>query len=90
MAQLFTRQRPVSTGAALTFETLREGDPTPLRLRADDDTLLRVVDGLVRLAVDGRERLLGTGGEAIVPAGALHRLASACGDARLMTGFRPR
>jgi len=80
----------VSHGAALTFETLREGDPAPERLRSGEDTLLRVIDGLVRLTVEGEERLLGTGGEAIVPAGARHELASACGEARVMAGFRPR
>ena len=90
MAPLLSRSRPVTHGAALTFETLREGEPAPVRLRSGEDTLLRVVDGLVRLTVDGEERLLGTGDEAIVPAGARHRLASACGEARVMTGFRPR
>ncbi len=80
----------VAYGAELTFETLRERDPAPGRLRAGEDTLLRVIDGLVRLTVDGEERLLGTGDEAIVPAGVRHSLASACGAARVMTGFRPR
>ena len=90
MAPPFTRSRSVTYGAALTFETLREGDAAPTRSRSDEDTLLRVVDGLVRLTVDEEERLLGTGDEAIVPAGARHRLASACGEVRVMTGFRPR
>lgn len=90
MAQLSTRPLTVTHGAALTFETLREGDPAPARLRPEEDTLLRVLDGLVRLTVDGEERLLGTGGEAIVPAGASHRLSSACGGgkARVMVGLR--
>ena len=90
MAELSTRPQAVSDGAALTFETLREGDPAPARLHAGEDTLLRVIDGLVRLTVGSEERLLGTGDEAIVPAGARHELASACGDARVMAGFRPR
>ncbi len=85
-----TSSRPVSDGAALTFESLYEDDLTPARLRAGEDTLLRVVDGLVRLVVEGEERLLGTGDEAIVPAGARHRLASACGEARVLAGFRRR
>ena len=86
MARLLTRSRPVSHGAALTFETLSEGELAPVRMRAGEDTLLRVVDGLVRLTVDGEQRLLGTGDEAIVPAGARHELASACGEARVMAG----
>ncbi len=76
----------VSYGAALSFETLREGDPAPVRVRSGEATLLRVIDGLVCLTVEGEERLLGTGDEAIVPAGARHELASACGEARVMAG----
>jgi mannose-6-phosphate isomerase-like protein (cupin superfamily) len=90
MAPLSTRPRTVSYGAALTFETLLEGEPAPDRLRPDEDSLLRVLGGLVRLTVDGEERLLGTGDEAIVAAGARHRLASASGEARVLAGFRRR
>jgi mannose-6-phosphate isomerase-like protein (cupin superfamily) len=75
-------------GAALTFETLVEGEAAPARLRASEDTLLRVVAGIIRLTVDAEERLLGTGDEAIVPAGAPHSLASAGGEARILSGFR--
>jgi mannose-6-phosphate isomerase-like protein (cupin superfamily) len=74
-------------GAELTFETL-DGTGGSLRLRHAEDTLLRVIDGIVRLHVEGAERLLGTGDEAIVPAGAAHRLAGASGEARVMMGFR--
>jgi mannose-6-phosphate isomerase-like protein (cupin superfamily) len=77
----------VRHGAELTFETLGE-DYAPLRVHRSEDTLLRVIDGCIRLVVDGVERLLGTGGEAIVPAGAAHRIASARGHARIMLGFR--
>ena len=90
MPRLLPASRPVSHGAALTFETLREGDRAPARLCSGEDTLLRVIDGLVWLTVDGEQRLLGTGDEAIVPAGARHALASACGEARVLAGFRPR
>jgi mannose-6-phosphate isomerase-like protein (cupin superfamily) len=74
-------------GAELTFEMLGP-DHAPLRVHRTEDTLLRVIDGIVRLAVDGAERLLGTGDEAIVPAGAPHRIASAGGTARILLGFR--
>jgi mannose-6-phosphate isomerase-like protein (cupin superfamily) len=74
-------------GAELTFETLAEG-PAPVRVHRAEDTLLRVIDGIVRLAVDGAERLLRTGDEAIVPAGAAHRIAGAGGCARVVIGFR--
>lgn len=90
MFELLAASRPVSHGATLIFETLCEGDPVPARLRVDEDTLLRVVDGLVRLTVGAQERLLGIGDEAIVPAGAQHALASAGGQARVMAGFRRR
>jgi quercetin dioxygenase-like cupin family protein len=74
-------------GAELTFETL-VADRAPLRRRAEE-TLIRVLDGTVRLTVDGYERLLAIGDEAIVPAGAPHRLASASGGpARLVSGSR--
>jgi len=74
-------------GAELTFETL-VADRAPLR-RCADETLIRVLDGVVRLTVDGCERLLQIGDEAIVPAGAPHRLAGAGGPARLLSGSRP-
>ncbi len=79
----------VTTGTELIFETLYSSDvPTP-REREDQDTLMRVVDGLVRLTVGARERLLGPGDEAIVPAGEEHRVASACERALVIVGFRP-
>ena len=74
-------------GAELTFETL-VADRAPVRRRAED-TLIRVLDGVVRLTVDGCERLLRIGDEAIVPAGAPHRISGAGGAARLVSGYRP-
>jgi mannose-6-phosphate isomerase-like protein (cupin superfamily) len=82
------RAATATHGAALRFETLVEGEPAPGRIHADDDTLLRVIGGIVRLTVDARERLLGTGDEVVIPAGAPHSLESAGGEARLVTGFR--
>jgi quercetin dioxygenase-like cupin family protein len=78
-----------TTGAALTFERIPGGHGT-VRVRPLDDTLLRVIAGVVRLVVDGEERVLGPGEEAIVPAGVAHRLAGADGEARLLSGLRPR
>jgi mannose-6-phosphate isomerase-like protein (cupin superfamily) len=80
--------RRLSDGAELTFETVRHGDEAATRLHEREDTLLRVIDGIVRLTVDGAERLLGTGDEAIVPAGGAYRLESAGGSARFVTGLR--
>jgi mannose-6-phosphate isomerase-like protein (cupin superfamily) len=84
------RVRPgsVTHGAALTFETLVEGAPAPARVRAGEDTLLRVIGGIVRLTVGAEERLLGAGDEIVVPAGAVHSFASASGEAGLVTGLR--
>jgi mannose-6-phosphate isomerase-like protein (cupin superfamily) len=82
--------RPSSAthGAALTFETLVEGQVTSARLRMHDDTLLRVIAGLVRVTIEAEEHVVRTGGEIVIPAGSPHRLASAGGVARLVTGFR--
>jgi mannose-6-phosphate isomerase-like protein (cupin superfamily) len=94
MAPLFTHPRSSSTatyGAALDFETLYpDGDLAPVRLRLHEDTLLRVIAGDVRLTLDGDVRLLGTGEEAIVPAGTRHRITSLEGQARVIVGFRNR
>jgi len=78
-------------GAELTFETLdaAEAAEAPLRRHRDDHVLLRVIDGILRLTVAGEERLLGIGDEAVIPAGAAHRLASACGRTRIVSGLRP-
>jgi mannose-6-phosphate isomerase-like protein (cupin superfamily) len=78
----------VSYGAALTFETLIEGDGAPTRMHVQEDTLLRVVAGLVRLTIEADERMLATGEEAIVPAGAPHRIVSASAEARILIGLR--
>jgi len=75
-------------GAALTFETLVEGEAAPGRVDGAHDTLLRVISGIVRLTIEAEERLLGTGDEVVIPAGAAHSLASAGGEARFVTGLR--
>jgi quercetin dioxygenase-like cupin family protein len=81
---------PAVHGVALTFETLAfDAEPAPARMRPLEDTLLRIVDGVVRLTVGAGERLLWTGDEAIVPAGASHRMAGVGGEARVVMGFRP-
>ena len=53
-----------------------------------DDTLLRVIAGIVRVTIGSEAHWLKTGDELVIPAGASHRLASAGGVARLVTGFR--
>ena len=93
MAPLFTRPRSstVTHGAALDFETLYpDGDLAPVRLHLQQDTLLWVVSGDVRLTLDGDVRLLGAGEEAIVPAGTRHRITSLEGEASVIVGFRNR
>ena len=84
---LISTSKTSRLGAELTFETVDEG-PAPLRVCSDQDTLLRVIAGVVALTEEDYVRLLGPGGEAIVPAGAPHRLASAGGEARVLMGFR--
>ena len=83
-----TASTPLTAGVVLTFETL-EAAEAPLRMQPADDTLLRIIDGLVRLTVDGIERVLGIGDEAIVPAGAAHRMTALAGSARVVSGLRP-
>lgn len=78
-------------GAGLIIETLVElpADKIPLRV-STDETLIRVIDGIVCLSTDAGERLMGAGDEAIVRAYAEHRLASAGGEAKLISGSRGR
>ena len=91
MAPLSARPRPsaVTHGAALDFETLYpDGDLAPVRLHPHQDTLLRVISGDVRLQIEREVQLLGAGEEAVVPAGARHRMTSVDGEARVLVGFR--
>ena len=82
------RRASATHGAALTFETLVDGQAIHARLRMHDDTLLRVVAGTVRLTVGAETHRLRTGDEIVIPAGSTHRLASAGGVARIVTGLR--
>jgi mannose-6-phosphate isomerase-like protein (cupin superfamily) len=81
----------VTHGAALHFETVGppEAGPVPLRIRPDEDTLMRVIGGVVRLTVGDVERVLAPGDEAIVPAAHAHRISGVGGEARYVMGFRP-
>jgi quercetin dioxygenase-like cupin family protein len=78
----------VSYGSILTFEDLDATAPQP-RMRAAEQTLLRVVAGCVGLGVEGVVRLLEPGDEAIIAAGEAHTVESIGGPARILTGFRP-
>jgi mannose-6-phosphate isomerase-like protein (cupin superfamily) len=87
MASLISsRSDSVSYGTTLTFETLTA--EAPLRVRPLEDTLMRVIDGVVSLRFDGDEHLLSPGGEAIVPAGVHHTMCAVSGQARIVMGFR--
>ena len=84
-------QSRVSTyGTALTFETVEafESRPAPVRMRPWEDSLLRVLDGVLRLTTDGEERRMGIGEEAILPAGTPYQLAGVDGAAKVVLGFR--
>ena len=78
---------PVVHGAALVFEEIASGC-APLRVRPHEDSLLRVIGGLIRLTTDEREQLLAPGEEAIIPAGTCYRLTSVSATGRTVTGFR--
>jgi mannose-6-phosphate isomerase-like protein (cupin superfamily) len=75
-----------SDGAALTFVTV--GTSAALRVRPHEWTLLRVIDGVVRLTVGNVERVLHAREEAIVDPGQPHRIAAVSGEARYVVGFR--
>ncbi len=85
-----TQPRVATYGAALTFETIEafEARPAPVRLRPWEDTLLRVLDGVLRLTTECEERRMGVGEEAILPAGTPHQLAGVDGAARVVIGYR--
>ena len=80
----------VAHGAALYFETVSASDAVSgsMRIRPDEDTLLRVISGTLRVTIGNVEHLLSPGGEAIVRAGHAHRLAAVGAEARLVMGFR--
>jgi mannose-6-phosphate isomerase-like protein (cupin superfamily) len=83
---------PLTDGASLKFETVPAlgADLAPVRLRPREDILLRVIDGVVRLVINDEEQLLGIGDEAIVPAGASHRISGVVREARCVMGLRTR
>jgi mannose-6-phosphate isomerase-like protein (cupin superfamily) len=86
---LSTARSSVAThGTALTFETVREEDVAPLRLRPREETMLRVIAGELLVTADGETFVLGPGEEGLLAAGVAHRLACARGKARFLAGYR--
>jgi mannose-6-phosphate isomerase-like protein (cupin superfamily) len=65
-----------------------DGESAPERRRSEQDTLLRVVEGTVRLEIDGAERLLTIEDEARVPAGTAYRLRNEGPAARVLYELR--
>ncbi|HEX5618373.1 MAG TPA: cupin domain-containing protein [Solirubrobacteraceae bacterium] len=78
-------------GAMLSFESIRatSSDDAPLRLREDHETLLRVIDGTVVLALEGDERTLRIEDEARIPSSTPHRIYNGGdADARIVQELR--
>lgn len=78
-------------GAMLSFETVeaRDADAAPTRVREHYETLLRVIDGAIRLEIDGSPRTLMLEGEARIEPGVPHRIWNAGpADARIVQEFR--
>jgi hypothetical protein len=78
-------------GAMLSFETIeeRDADSAAIRVREDHETLLRVIDGVIRLELAGSRRTLMLEGEARIESGMPHRIWNAGpGDARIVQEFR--
>jgi glyoxylate utilization-related uncharacterized protein len=74
-------------GSTLIVETLL-AEPAAMRCKPYEQTLVRVIDGAVRLTIEDDERILALGEEAIVPAGARHQLSSVACEARIISGTR--
>ena len=84
-------QSRVSTfGTSLSFETVEafESRPAPVRMRPWEHTLLRVLDGVLRLTTDGEERRMSIGEEALLPAGTPYQLAGVESPAKIVLGYR--
>jgi hypothetical protein len=78
-------------GAMLSFEWIgaTSAADAPLRLRAQHETLLRVIEGTVILQVEGTERSLTIEHEARIEPGIPHRLWKAGdGEARIVQELR--
>jgi hypothetical protein len=78
-------------GAMLSFEWIgaTSAAEAPLRLREQHETLLRVIEGSVVLAIDGSERTLTVEHEARIEAGIAHRLwKTGGGEARIVQELR--
>jgi mannose-6-phosphate isomerase-like protein (cupin superfamily) len=63
-------------GAMLSFESIgaTSVDEAPLRLREHYETLLRVIDGTVVLAIEDSERTMRIEDEARIPSSTPHRI----------------
>ena len=63
-------------GAMLSFESIGATslDDAPLRLREQHETLLRVIDGTVVLAIEDGERTMTIEDEARIPSSTPHRI----------------
>jgi mannose-6-phosphate isomerase-like protein (cupin superfamily) len=77
-------------GAALSFERIdvAAGEPASERRHPAHDTLLRVIEGTVRLHVDGTEQVLTIEDEARIPAGATYRLTNDGAPSRILYELR--
>ena len=78
-------------GAMLSFESIGASSPddAPLRLRERHETLLRVIDGTVILAIEGSDRTLTIEDEARIPASTPHQIWNAAdGEARIVQELR--
>jgi mannose-6-phosphate isomerase-like protein (cupin superfamily) len=76
-------------GAMLSFEAIGAEEDASVRVREHHETLLRVIEGTVILAIEGTERSLTIEHEARIGAGIPHRLWKAGdGDARVVQELR--
>jgi hypothetical protein len=85
-----SQSRVSAFGTSLSFETVEafESRPAPVRMRPFEHTLLRVLDGVLRLTTDGEERRMGIGEEALLPAGTPYQLAGVHSPAKVVIGYR--
>ena len=73
-------------GALLLFEDLMtQGKTTPLHVHANEDEVLYVLDGEIRVHIDGSEHTVGPRGVAVAPRGSPHAFFVTSPLARVLT-----
>jgi quercetin dioxygenase-like cupin family protein len=77
-------------GSLLLFEDrMAQGKATPLHAHADEDELLYVLEGEIRVHIDGEDHRVGARGVAFAPRGVPHAFLVTSPAARVLTLLTP-